>query len=91
LRDQYDVAVPLLNKYGIHATFFVIPGRTPETNEEAAKKKPGEWGGISWPQLRELAANGHEIANHTWMHTPLINTKNGSTNQSPIGGHFSME
>jgi len=77
LRDQYDVAVPLLNKYGIHATFFVIPGRTPETNEEAAKKKPGDWGGISWPQLRELAAQGHEIANHTWMHTTLINTKNG--------------
>ena len=34
LRDQYDVAVPLPNKYGIRATFFVIPGRTPETNEE---------------------------------------------------------
>ncbi|MEI6646827.1 MAG: polysaccharide deacetylase family protein [bacterium] len=77
LRDQYDVAVPLLNKYGIHATFFVIPGRTPETNKEAAQKKPGDWGGISWPQLKELAAQGHEIANHTWMHMTLIYTKDG--------------
>ena len=83
LRDQYDVAVPLLNKYGIRATFFVISGRTPETNEEAAKKKPGEWGGISWPQLRRLAAQGHEIANHTWMHTTLINTKDGKREDIP--------
>ena len=82
LRDQYDVAVPLLNKYGIHATFFVISGRTADTNEEAAKKKPGDWGGISWPQLKELAAQGHEIANHTWMHTQLINSKDGSAGES---------
>ena len=83
LRNQYDVAVPLLNKYGIHATFFVIPGRTPETNEEAAKKKPGDWGGISWLQLKELAAQGHEIANHTWMHTTLINSKDGKREDIP--------
>jgi len=83
LRDQYDVAVPLLNKYGIHATFFVISGRTPDTNEEAAKKKPGEWGGISWSQLRELAAQGHEIANHTWMHDTLIVTKDAKREDIP--------
>ena len=77
LRNQEDVAVPLLNSYGIRATFFVIPGLTPETNEEAAKKSPGEWGGISWPQLRELSAQGHEIASHTWTHEPVITTTNG--------------
>jgi len=71
LRDQDDVAVPLLEKYGIHATFFVIPGRTPETNEEAAKMKVSDWGSISWQRLRELAAQGHEIASHSWTHEPL--------------------
>ena len=40
LRNQDEFAVPLLNKYGIKATFYVIPGLTPETNDEAAKKKP---------------------------------------------------
>lgn len=83
LRDQYDVAVPLLEQHGIHATFFVIAGRTPETNEEAAKKKPGDWGGISWPQLKELAAQGHEIANHTWTHGTLINSKDGKREDIP--------
>ena len=38
LRNQDDVAVALLNQYGIRATFFIIPGLTPETTEEAAKK-----------------------------------------------------
>ncbi len=77
LRNQDDLAVPLLNQYGIKATFFVIPGLTPETNEEAARKKPGDWGGISWLRLKELAAQGHEIASHTWTHESVISTKDG--------------
>ena len=77
LRNQDDVAVPLLNQYGIKATFFIIPGLTPETNEEAAKKKPGDWGGISWLRLKELAAEGHEIASHTWTHESVITTQDG--------------
>ena len=77
LRNQDDFAVPLLNQYGIRATFYVIPGLTPETNEEATKKKPGDHGGISWPRLKELAAQGHEIANHTWTHIPLTKIQDG--------------
>ncbi len=77
LRNQDEFAVPLLNKYDIKATFYVIPGLTPETNEEAAVKKPGDHGGMSWLRLKELAAQGHEIANHTWTHLPLTKTKDG--------------
>jgi len=77
LRNQDEFAVPLLNKYGIKATFYVIPGLTPETNDEAAKKKPGDHGGMSWLRLKELAAQGHEIANHTWTHIPLTKIKDG--------------
>lgn len=77
LRNQDDVAIPLLTQYGFKATFFVIPGRTPDTNEEAARKKPGDWGGISWLRLKELAARGHEIASHTWTHQALITTVDG--------------
>jgi len=77
LRNQDEFAVPLLNQYGIKATFYVIPGLTPETNEEAAKKKPGDHGGMSWVRLKELASQGHEIANHTWTHIPLTKIKDG--------------
>ena len=71
LRDQDDFAVPLLTKHDIHATFFVIPGLTPDTNEEAGNKKVSEWGSISWQRLREIAALGHEIGSHSWTHPEL--------------------
>ena len=71
LRDQYDLAVPILNRLDFKATFFIIAGRTPETDEEAQAKRPGDWGGISWPQIKTLAAQGHEIGNHSWTHAPL--------------------
>jgi peptidoglycan/xylan/chitin deacetylase (PgdA/CDA1 family) len=77
LRNQDEFAVPLLNKYGVKATFFVIPGLTPETDEQAARKKPGDHGGMSWLRLKELAAQGHEIANHTWTHIPLTKIRGG--------------
>jgi len=79
LRNQDEVAVPLLNRYGIKATFFVIPGLTPETKEDEDKKKPGDLGGMCWPHLKELAAQGHEIANHTWTHVPLTKIKDGQS------------
>ncbi len=73
LRDQYTLAAPMLKEVGFKATFFVIPGKTAETTEEA-KQKAAEtraWGSISWPELKELAAVGHEIASHTWTHPNL--------------------
>ncbi len=73
LRDQYTLAVPMLNEVGFKGTFFVIPGVTAETQEEAKQKenKTRAWGSISWPELQEMAAEGHEIASHTWSHPNL--------------------
>src|SRR6266699_2865776 len=73
LRDQYTLAVPMLNEVGFKGTFFVIPGATAETPEEAKKKQSLKraWGSISWPELKEMAAQGHEIASHTWSHPNL--------------------
>jgi peptidoglycan-N-acetylglucosamine deacetylase len=73
LRDQYTVAAPMLNEAGFKGTFFVIPGRISETVEDAEKRKNDKraWGTITWPELNELAAQGHEIASHTWSHPGL--------------------
>lgn len=51
--NQLPVAVPLLDKYGVKATFNVVITWVKE-NE--------------WPQLKKLAENGHEIASHTVTH-----------------------
>lgn len=71
LRDQMTLALPMLGKNGFKATFWVIPGRTPDTKEEAEAKKPGEWGGISWPELAAISAQGNEIGSHSWSHPNL--------------------
>lgn len=76
LRDQYTLAVPMLNEVGFKATFFVIAGRTVETPEQGAQmREDGNprnlWGGISWPELKKMADEGHEIASHTWSHPSL--------------------
>lgn len=71
LRDQDLHAVPLLARYGFHGTFFVVAGTVANTDEEAAKRQPGEFGGIGWPRLKALAQQGHEIANHSLTHANL--------------------
>jgi peptidoglycan/xylan/chitin deacetylase (PgdA/CDA1 family) len=72
-RDQYTVGVPMLNEVGFKGTFFVIPGATVETVEEAAKKMhlKRAWGSITWTELKEMSGQGHEIASHTWSHPNL--------------------
>ena len=47
----------VLRRYGVHATFFVIAAR--------ARRHPD--------LLRRMAAEGHEIANHSHRHSRLLN------------------
>lgn len=73
LRDQFTLAVPILNEVGFKATFFVIPSKTAETPEEGEQRQNNpdvhqQWGGISWPELKEMSNQGHEIASHTMSH-----------------------
>lgn len=71
LGDQATLAVPMLERAGFHGTFFIIPSLIPDTDAEADAKKPGDKGRISWPRLKEMAAHGHEIGNHSWSHANL--------------------
>lgn len=50
--SQVDVAFPLLQSYGVKATFYVVP--------ENLAKRPAEW--------RAIREAGHEIGNHTVNH-----------------------
>lgn len=70
-RDHYTIAFPMLGEFGFRGTFFIVGNPTPDTPEEALAKKPGAHGGVSWQELREMAAKGHEIGNHTWTHKRL--------------------
>lgn len=53
MRSQFDVGVPLLDRHGIQATFYVNP-------REHDSESLARWS--------EAAAHGHEIGNHTVNH-----------------------
>lgn len=57
--DNYEVAFPLLQRYGFTATFFVIT------------KTVGAQGQMGWDQLREMAEAGMSIQSHSVSHPDL--------------------
>ena len=57
--DQYEIAAPVLEKYGMRAIFNIIPSRI------------GNPGFMTWDQVADLVKRGHELGNHTWSHPNL--------------------
>ena len=58
--DNYTNAYPILKKYNLKATIFVVTGFL-------SKRK----GYLTWDQLREMEQNGITIESHTVTHAPL--------------------
>lgn len=81
-RNQFDVALPLLEKYGLVGWFFVIPGFIDAAAKDQrlfadehtiawiADEYPGERIALSWDELRQVSA-AHVVASHTLTHAPL--------------------
>lgn len=66
-RDNYEVALPILERYGIKATFFIATGFLSKTFRTFAGEVPM----MDEMQVRELAARGHDIGAHTVSHPRL--------------------
>lgn len=66
-RTFYDVAMPLIREYRMPVTLFV--------NTDAV----GTPGYMNWDELRELAAEGVEIGNHTASHAYLVERRPDET------------
>ena len=59
--DNYTEAFPLLQKYGMRGTFFII-------TDFVTAERPGY---MTWPQLQEMVAAGMEIGSHSRDHPDL--------------------
>ena len=81
-RNHYEVILPLLERYGLTAWFFIIPHflEVPPAEQVAYADThyigvtPGEYGDarltLSWDEVRELGQK-HVIVSHTLTHTAL--------------------
>jgi peptidoglycan/xylan/chitin deacetylase (PgdA/CDA1 family) len=59
-RSNFETAYPLLEQYGLRATFFVLAGCIGGSAEY-----------LSWDQARRMAASGHRVQSHGWSHRLL--------------------
>ncbi len=71
LRCQFEKAVPILDSYGMPATFFLIANR--ESTHESWCGHSHDWWRIDWREddianLKRLIDRGHEIGSHSLTH-----------------------
>ena len=73
LEDQYTLAWPELKKRGLKATFAIIGSKVGGIMQSKQDRIDGTNGTptMTWDMLRELAADGQEIASHGWEHRNL--------------------
>lgn len=59
--DHYNLVAPQLEKNGLRGTFWVI-GQSIDQS-----------GSLSSAQIKEMSDRGHEMSNHTWTHSRMVN------------------
>ena len=59
--SDFEIVLPLLQEYGVHGTFFVIPNYV------------GKKGYMSWEQIKALGEAGMEIGSHSLSHPYMTN------------------
>jgi len=59
-RSNYEHAFPILERFGIKATFFLLAGHAGNNKDY-----------LTWEQAREMSQAGHVVASHGWSHRML--------------------
>jgi peptidoglycan/xylan/chitin deacetylase (PgdA/CDA1 family) len=68
-RSAYEVAYPILKKYGFTATIFIYTDFIGATANS-----------LTWDQLRKMKADGFEVGSHSVSHCDLTKEKEGEDN-----------
>ena len=99
LQDQYTLAFPELRKRGLKATFAVIGSKVGGVMRSKQDRQDGTDGTpcMTWDMLREMAADGQEIASHGWEHRAVTRLDRETlrheveANDSAIMAHIGMK
>ncbi len=70
-KSIYDIAYPILKKYGFTATLFIY------TDFIGASRNA-----MTWARLREMKAHGFEVGGHTMSHADLTQQRKGEDLQT---------
>ena len=70
-RDFYTTAAPLLQRYDIPATVFMVTGCAGAMSAWRGRSGSGAASIMSWSEVREMAAAGFEFGSHTVSHPNL--------------------
>ncbi|MCL5057401.1 MAG: polysaccharide deacetylase family protein [Actinobacteria bacterium] len=90
--DNYTYAYPILKKYGLTATIFVVSGTVGGINQfdyRAGRQPKNKMAG--WPQLREMAGGGIAIGAHTVRHPRLGELSPGEVRSEVAGSKRVLE
>ncbi len=85
--DNHRHALPLLVKHGLTATFFTTTGLVGEDPDVLARfggllnAGRREYDPMAWSQVRELAAAGMDIGDHTYRHPTLSQLAPGAARE----------
>ena len=69
LLDHSTVVQPMLKEADIPGTFFIVPKYTDSALSQ--RDDPSKRQFMTWDQVRSIAEDGHEIANHSSTHANL--------------------
>jgi peptidoglycan/xylan/chitin deacetylase (PgdA/CDA1 family) len=67
--DLYEIALPLLERFGFTATVYVTTEWIQDFKSSRHVRRPGKM--LSWQQIRDLAEAGLEIGAHSCSHPQL--------------------
>lgn len=71
--DNYENALPILEKHGCKATFFIVSHKVGQSNDWEKPYYPRKEL-MNWEQIKDLVERGHIIGNHTHKHINMLKT-----------------
>jgi peptidoglycan/xylan/chitin deacetylase (PgdA/CDA1 family) len=91
-RDNFDHAAPVLEKFGLPATFFVVShwiGSDVVPWWDREQNMPRPW--MTWDHVRSLRRRGFDVGAHTRTHADLGQVSGADAQDQILGGRLELE
>ncbi|MDZ4712180.1 MAG: polysaccharide deacetylase family protein [bacterium] len=88
---QYEYGLPVLEKYGLNATFALVSDWTQENPSPSSEKGNFAIDKFGWKQARELLYKGNEIASHNLYHVKMDTMSDGEVLRQMLESRIAIE